>query len=125
MDNFFYFVLRIADFNRCIVTQILYSINKWNFVKINHMNINSVLRAFPSRELKFLAYTISKHYFLAFNISLYNTSNIKDSIFLSLHLNIVFLFSVSFSLSSFSLFLFETLPFSENPPLSLQTQTHS
>ena len=39
----------------------------------------SLLRAFPSREVKFLAYTTSKPKILAFNISLYNTSYIKNS----------------------------------------------
>ena len=73
------------------------------------------VRAFPSKEVKFLAYNTSKPKILTFNISLYNTSYIKDSNFFSISFKYCFFFSVSFSLS---------LPFSENPPLSLQTHTH-
>ena len=37
-------------------------------------------------------FSISKNYCIHFNISFYNTPNIKDSIILPLHLNILFLF---------------------------------
>ena len=48
------------------------------------------LKAFTSRVLKILAFSISKSHFITFNISLYNTLNIKTSIFfLQLHLNII------------------------------------
>ena len=59
------------------------------------------VRAFSSMIVKILAFSISKIYFIHFNISLYNTPNIKGSIILPLHLNILFLFFlyVSFILS--------------------------
>ena len=55
-------------------------------VKDGHIN------ACLSRMLNILAYTISKSYFINFNIPLYNLPNIKTYIILSLHLNILFLF---------------------------------
>ena len=39
------------------------------------------VRAFTVVVLKFLAFSISKNYFIYFTISLYNTPNIKCSIF--------------------------------------------
>ena len=50
-----------------------------------------MIRAFLSRMLNILAFTISKSHFINFNISLYNPPNIKTSIILPLHLNILFL----------------------------------
>ena len=45
------------------------------------------VRAFTVVVLKFLAFSISKNYFIYFTISLYNTPNIKCSIFfLTFHL---------------------------------------
>ena len=43
-------------------------------------------------ELKFLAFSNSKCYFIYFNTSHYNSPNINGSIFLPLHLNIISLF---------------------------------
>ena len=43
-------------------------------------------------ELKFLAFSNSKYYFIYFNTSYYNSPNINGSIFLPLHLNIISLF---------------------------------
>ena len=65
------------------------------------------IRSFLSRESKFLAYTISKHYFLAFNTSLYNTSYMKDSIFCTTSFKYYYFYSlyVSFSLLSLSSYL--------------------
>ena len=81
-----------------------------------------LLRAFPPREVKFLAYIISKYYFLVFNISLYNTSYIKNSIFLPFHLNIVFLFSCFFLFVS--PFLWKPTTFFANPHPRLATTGH-
>jgi len=39
------------------------------------------LRAFSSKNANFLAFNISKFYFINFNIPFYNTSNINHSIF--------------------------------------------
>ena len=50
-----------------------------------------MIRAFLSRMLNILAFTISKSHSINFNISLYNPPNIKTSIILPLHLNILFL----------------------------------
>ena len=73
------------------------------------------VRASVSREAKFLAFNISKHYFIYFNTSFYNISNIKGSIFLQLHLNIIiFILSLCFFLSILirvSPFLYVSLPF--------------
>ena len=44
------------------------------------------VRAFTVIGLKILAFSTSKNYFIYFTTSLYNTHNIKYSIFLSLHL---------------------------------------
>ena len=44
------------------------------------------VRAFTVMVLKLLAFSTSKNYFIYFTTSLYNTHNIKYSIFLSLHL---------------------------------------
>ena len=44
------------------------------------------LRAFPSKLLKILAFSISKNHFINFNNSFYNTPNIKGSIFLPFRL---------------------------------------
>ena len=70
------------------------------------LDFKTSLRAFTLRVLKILAYSIKKTNFIAFNTSLYNTSNIKTSIFLTLHLNIIsllffiyFLFFLSLPLS--------------------------
>ena len=49
------------------------------------------LRAFLSRILKNLAFTISKPIFITYNTLLYNIHHIKISIFLTLRLNILFL----------------------------------
>ena len=42
-----------------------------------------VIRAFSSKNANILAFTISKSYFINFNIPLFNTPNIKHSIFCS------------------------------------------
>ena len=63
------------------------------------------LRAFTMVMLKNLAFSNSKNYFIYFKTLLYNTLNIKCSIFLPLHLNILFLlflYSSSMSLSLYS-----------------------
>ena len=44
------------------------------------------VRAFTVMVLKILAFSTSKSYFIYFTTSLYNASNIKCSILLSLHL---------------------------------------
>ena len=53
--------------------------------------------------VKILAFSISRSYFIHFNISLYNTPNIKGSIILPLHLNIFFnsffMFSINYHVS--------------------------
>ena len=64
----------------------------------------NVFRAFPSRKLKFLAFNISKHYFLLlffFNTSLYNIPNIKGSIFFITSFKYYFFILLLFSLSSY------------------------
>ena len=71
--------------------------------KDNH-SICNIIRAFLSRMLNILAFTISKSYFINFNIPLYNPPNIKTSIILPLHLNILFYSFFMFSL--FFLFMF-------------------
>ena len=53
---------------------------------------NLPVRAFSLRVVKNLAFSISKNYFIYFNISFYNTLNIKSSIILSFHLNIYIFF---------------------------------
>ena len=50
------------------------------------------VRAFSLRMVKNLAFSISKNYFIYFNISFYNTLNIKSSIILSFHLIFFFFF---------------------------------
>ena len=59
------------------------------------------LRAFLSRILKNLAFTISKPIFITYNTPFYNIPYIKTSIFLTLHLNIIslllFIFFISHS----------------------------
>ena len=80
------------------------------------MEVNdNILRAFTPRVLKILAFSNSKSHFITFNISLYNTPNIKVSFFfffLQLHLNILFLFF-------FILFFFHPLPLCLTVSLSL------
>ena len=61
--------------------------------------------------LKNLLFSNSKSYFIYFNTLFYNTLNIKSSIFLPLHLNIIYLFFIV----SFSLFLFVSLFSKANP----------
>ena len=48
------------------------------------------LRAFSSKFLKNLAFTISKSYFIYFNISLNNTPNVKSFIFFTTSLKYYF-----------------------------------
>ena len=66
---------------------------EWDLLVIgaqnSHFQLSSSLRAFTSRILKILAFSISKSHFITFKISLYNTLNIKTFIFLQLHLNII------------------------------------
>ena len=85
------------------------------------MEVNdNILRAFTPRVLKILAFSNSKSHFITFNISLYNTPNIKVSFFfffLQLHLNILFLFF--FILFFFILSLFVSLSLSPSLSLSL------
>ena len=84
------------------------------------------VRAFPSRESKFLIFTISKHYFLAFNTSLYNTSYIKDSIFFTASFKFFFYsLYVSFSLLSLSAYLCLSLSLKTNHFLCKLTPTIS
>ena len=71
--------------------------------------ISKNLRAFTSKILKFLVFSKSKHYFIYFNNSLYNSFKIKCSnFFLPLYLNILsllfFLFFLFFLYYLFSLF---------------------
>ena len=61
---------------------------------VDWSNWNSI-RAFPSKNANILAFNILKPYFIYFNLPLYNTSNIKVSIFLAPHLNILYLLFVS------------------------------
>ena len=61
-------------------------------LKINYDHSIYQLRAFTMMVLKILAFHNSKNYFIYFNTLFYNTPNINDSIFLPLHLNILFLF---------------------------------
>ena len=70
-----------------------------------------ILRAFPSKEVKFLAYTTSKPKILAFNNSFYNTPNIIDSIF----------FTTSFKYSFFilQLYFFLSFPLCHSQPSKL------
>ena len=84
------------------------------------------VRAFPSRESKFLVFTISKHYFLVFNTSLYNTSYIKDSIFFTASFKFFFYsLYVSFSLLSLSAYLCLSLSLKTNHFLCKLTPTIS
>ena len=65
--------------------------------------ILNLFRAFPSKLLKNLAFTISKTNFITYNTSLYNIPYIKTSIFLTLHLNILsLLFFIHFFIISHS-----------------------
>ena len=68
-------------------------------VKDGHIN------ACLSRMLNILAYTISKSYFINFNIPFYNPSNIKHSFFfLQFHLNnIIYILPLSLSFLHFLL----------------------
>ena len=59
-------------------------------------------------ELKSLTFSNSKSYFIYFNTSLYNTPNIKGSIFLPLYLNIISLFIFYYSSTRLSLSLSHT-----------------
>ena len=87
---------------------------------------NCNVRAFPSRESKFLVFTISKHYFLAFNTSLYNTSYIKDSIFFTASFKFFFYsLYVSFSLLSLSAYLCLSLSLKTNHFICKLTPTIS
>ena len=73
-------------------------------MKISRQFTPNVFRAFPSRKLKFLAFNISKHYFLFlfyFNTSLYNIPNIKGSIFFITSFKYYFFILLLFSLSSY------------------------
>ena len=82
------------------------------------------LRAFPSRWVKFLAYTTSKPKILVFNNSFYNIPNIKHSIFFTISFKYsFFIISLFFNYISFSLFLFVTLN-PANLTISMQ-QTHT
>ena len=56
-------------------------------------------------DLKILTFSNSKSYFIYFNTSLYNTPNIKGSIFLPLYLNIISLFIFYYSSTPLSLSL--------------------
>ena len=67
-----------------------------------------IVRVFPSKNANILAFNISKPYFIYFNIPLYNTPNIKVSIFLTPHLNILYL-----------IFIYLFLPISLSLSLSL------
>ena len=70
----------------CFVFSILSLSQKWEIYKKSNKNI----RVFTSRILKILAFSILKNHFITFNISLYNTLNIKHFFFfLQLHLNII------------------------------------
>ena len=60
-------------------------------------NLDTV-KAFTSKKLKILTFGNSKHYFIYFNNSLYNSSNIKGSIFHNTTKNYSFI-SLSLSLS--------------------------
>ena len=74
--------------------------------------INTYIKAFWSKILKNLAFSISKTNFITYNTSLYNISYIKTSIFfLTLHLNILSL-------------LFFILPLSLTQSLSFSTHRH-
>ena len=85
----------------------------------NALSIGGV-RAFLSRLPKIIAFSIYKPKFIVFNTSLYNTPNIKTSIFLILHLNILYLLCfIHF------LLLFLTLPLSLFPTVSPSFSTRS
>ena len=73
-----------------------------------------IVRAFSSTVVKFLAFTISKHYFYNFNTSFYNIPNIKHSFFffLQFHLNILSLIFLFIFFNYFSLSLYLSLPLS-------------
>ena len=80
---------------------------EWDLLVIgaqnSHFQLSSSLRAFTSRILKFLAFSISKSHFITFKISLYNTLNVKTFIFLQLQLNIIsLLFFIPFLFLFFS-----------------------
>ena len=99
----------------CFVFSILSLSQKWEIYKKSNKNI----RVFTSRILKILAFSILKKHFIKFNISLYNTLNIKNSIFFfQLHFNIIsLLFFIPF------LFLFfHPLSFLVSLSLSFLTQ---
>ena len=91
----------------------------------------STFKAFPSKVLKNLAFSISKTNFITFNTSLYNTTYIKISIFLPLHLNILsLLFFIHFfsflSLSlSFSTQLFSAPPATTLSIVTIRPTTHT
>ena len=86
-----------------------------------HIFFLKVLRAFPSKFLKNLAFTISKTNFITYSTPLYNITYIKTSIFLTLHLNIL---SLLFFIH-FLLLLFLTLPRSLSPTVSSSFSTWS
>ena len=88
-------------------------------------NIKFRTRAILSTIVKNLAFTISKHYFYNFNTSFYNIPDIKTSIFLQLHLNIIsfiifysFFVFIFFILSLWSHCLSLSLSVSLSLPLS-------
>ena len=78
--------------------------------------------AFPSTLQKNLVFTISKPNFITYNTSLYIISNIKTSIFLTLHLNILFLSFFILPLSFFVSLSFVSL--FHNPALPATISTH-
>ena len=90
--------------------------------------ISKNLRAFTSKILKFLVFSKSKHYFIYFNNSLYNSFKIKCSnFFLPLYLNILsllffFIFFILSLLSLLSLLLF--VSFQPNNPTSTASHHH-
>ena len=92
--------------------------NRWK-VCMSWYNCSNAIRAFLSRLLKNLAFTISKPIFI--NTPLYNIPYIKTSIFLTLNLNILslsfFILPLSFSVSLSSVSLFHNLA----PPATIST----
>ena len=84
-----------------------------------------LFRVFTSRMLKNITFSISKHYFIYFNIQLYNTSNIKVFIFFTTSLKYNFFYSFLFSTSfplSFSMYFFSQTK-TPKPPL-MATASH-
>ena len=107
--------------NRCMVC-----CEKLCFFFFPNMQVG--VREFPSKWVKFLAYTTLKLKILAFNNSFYCTPNTKHQTsnilyFLPFHLNILFLLFLFSSIIFLSLFLFVTLN-PTNLTISMQ-QTHT